>query len=245
MTRRRVRDVIWSIAGLARISGVSPRTLRHYDAIGLLAPAWVAGNGWRHYEQEQLLRLQQILQNLGLGLRSVAEIPETRQPRTARSRSCDASVAGSSRAGAAAAPGAHHRPHDRRRSGRRRDARSSCVRGLRAQPVRSEARQRWGDDAVDASYQRMKGWSPADADKARTGYSRVHEGLAPLLAAGVPIDDDRVQELVHLHHEVTSLFWTPTPRPIAASRRYASTTSASRPTSARAMTPWWRTCATR
>ena len=99
----------WSIAGLARISGVSPRTLRHYDAIGLLAPAWVAGNGWRHYEQEQLLRLQQILlmQNLGLGLRSVREIPETRQPRTARSRSCDASVAGSSRAGAAAAPGAH------------------------------------------------------------------------------------------------------------------------------------------
>jgi DNA-binding transcriptional MerR regulator len=66
MTRRRVRDVSWSIAGLARISGVSPRTLRHYDAIGLLAPAWVAGNGWRHYEQEQLLRLQQILlmQNL-------------------------------------------------------------------------------------------------------------------------------------------------------------------------------------
>lgn len=55
----------------------------------------------------------------------------------------------------------------------------------------------------------MKGWSPADADKARTGYSRVHEGLAPLLAAGVPIDDDRVQELVHLHHEVTNLFWTP------------------------------------
>ncbi|MBA2576376.1 MAG: MerR family transcriptional regulator [Euzebyaceae bacterium] len=119
----------WSIAGLARISGVSPRTLCHYDAIGLLAPAWVAGNGWRHYEQEQLLRLQQILlmQNLGLGLRSVAEIPETRQPRTARSRSCDASVAGSSGAGAAAAPGAHHRPHDRRRSGRRRDARSKFV----------------------------------------------------------------------------------------------------------------------
>lgn len=55
----------------------------------------------------------------------------------------------------------------------------------------------------------MKGWSPADADKAHTGYSRVHEGLAPPLAAGVPIDDDRVQELVHLHHEVTTLFWTP------------------------------------
>jgi DNA-binding transcriptional MerR regulator len=68
----------WSIAELARISGVTSRTLRHYDAVGLLPPAWVAGNGWRHYEREQLLRLQQILllRNLGLGLRGVAEILE-------------------------------------------------------------------------------------------------------------------------------------------------------------------------
>jgi MerR family transcriptional regulator, thiopeptide resistance regulator len=37
----------------------------------------------------------------------------------------------------------------------------------------------------------------------------VHEGLAPLLADGVPVDDPRVQELVGLHFETTSLFWTP------------------------------------
>ena len=38
----------------------------------------------------------------------------------------------------------------------------------------------------------------------------MHQGLAGLLAAGVPVDDDRVQQLIDEHHQVTSLFWTPT-----------------------------------
>jgi MerR family transcriptional regulator, thiopeptide resistance regulator len=77
-------------------------------------------------------------------------------------------------------------------------------------PYQAEARQLWGDESVDVSYARIKDWSAADAEKARTGYGRVHEGLTALLAAGVPCDDDRVQHLIDLHYEVTSLFWTPT-----------------------------------
>lgn len=58
------------------MSKVTSRTLRHYDEIGLLPPAWVGGNGYRYYEQEQLLRLQQILvmRELGIGLDAIAEI---------------------------------------------------------------------------------------------------------------------------------------------------------------------------
>ncbi|GAA0347161.1 MerR family transcriptional regulator [Actinoallomurus spadix] len=65
----------WSIAQVARMSGVTSRTLRHYDEIGLLPPAYVGGNGYRYYEQEQLLRLQQILvlRELGVGLAEIAE----------------------------------------------------------------------------------------------------------------------------------------------------------------------------
>lgn len=60
----------WSIKDLARMSGATPRMLRHYDEIGLLAPAWVGTNGYRYYEYEQLARLQQILllRELDLGL---------------------------------------------------------------------------------------------------------------------------------------------------------------------------------
>jgi len=51
----------WSIAEVARVAKVTSRTLRHYDEIGLLPPAFVSVNGYRHYEEEQLLRLQQLL----------------------------------------------------------------------------------------------------------------------------------------------------------------------------------------
>lgn len=53
--------MFWSVAEIARMSGVTPRTLRYYDEIGLLSPAGIRSNGYRVYEQEQLLRLQQIL----------------------------------------------------------------------------------------------------------------------------------------------------------------------------------------
>lgn len=51
----------YTVKQLADLSGVSVRTLHHYDAIGLLAPAHVGDNGYRIYERVQMLRLQQIL----------------------------------------------------------------------------------------------------------------------------------------------------------------------------------------
>jgi len=46
---------------VARMSGVSVRTLYYYDEIGLLKPAFYGENGYRYYEKEQILRLQQIM----------------------------------------------------------------------------------------------------------------------------------------------------------------------------------------
>ncbi|QCX74464.1 HTH-type transcriptional activator TipA [Streptomyces sp. YIM 121038] len=66
----------WPIAEVARMSGVTARTLRHYDEIGLLPPAWIGSNGHRYYEERQLLRLQQVLvlRALGLGLPEIGRI---------------------------------------------------------------------------------------------------------------------------------------------------------------------------
>ena len=68
----------WSIASVARMAGVSSRTLRHYEQVGLLAPAFTASNGYRHYEEPQLRRLQRILllRELGLSLPQIGEILE-------------------------------------------------------------------------------------------------------------------------------------------------------------------------
>lgn len=51
----------YTVKKLARLSGISPRTLRFYDEIGLLKPASYGENNYRYYEEEQLLLLQQIL----------------------------------------------------------------------------------------------------------------------------------------------------------------------------------------
>lgn len=51
----------YTVAELARLAGISVRTLHHYDEIGLLKPAFTGNNRYRHYGRDELLRLQQIL----------------------------------------------------------------------------------------------------------------------------------------------------------------------------------------
>jgi len=51
----------YTVQQLARLAGVSVRTLHHYDHIGLLKPSARTAAGYRLYDETDLLRLQQIL----------------------------------------------------------------------------------------------------------------------------------------------------------------------------------------
>lgn len=51
----------YTIKEIADLAGVTTRTLRYYDQIGLFGPSGTGENGYRYYDQESLLRLQQIL----------------------------------------------------------------------------------------------------------------------------------------------------------------------------------------
>lgn len=66
----------WTIQEVARSAGTTSRTLRHYDAIGLLHPVRIASGGQRIYDRAGLLRLQRILvlRGLGVGLPRIADI---------------------------------------------------------------------------------------------------------------------------------------------------------------------------
>lgn len=66
----------YTVNKLAKLSGISARTLRFYDEIGLLKPAYVGDNDYRYYEEEQLLMLQQILfyRELGFPLNEIQRI---------------------------------------------------------------------------------------------------------------------------------------------------------------------------
>lgn len=61
---------------VANLSGVSVRTLHHYDAIGLLVPDQVSEAGYRQYSDENLATLQQILffKELGFSLKRIKEL---------------------------------------------------------------------------------------------------------------------------------------------------------------------------
>ncbi|REB05584.1 MerR family transcriptional regulator [Sporosarcina sp. BI001-red] len=61
---------------VAALSGVSVRTLHHYDELGLLIPAKTSEAGYRVYSDENLAELQQILfyRALGFSLKQIKEI---------------------------------------------------------------------------------------------------------------------------------------------------------------------------
>jgi DNA-binding transcriptional MerR regulator len=228
----------WSIAEVARMSGVTARTLRHYDAVGLLRPSRVDPGGRRYYGQRELLRLQRILllRELGLGLAAIAEAlaadaadagaEGAAEGADRAERADEANVAGTrDAAGTIEAL----RRHEAWLEGERerlatllatvRKTIDSMQKGtvMTAEemfegfenPYEHEARQRWGDEAVDAANARLPSLSPKDADRLRHGFTRVHEALVPLHTAGVPVDDGRVQAIIAEHYGVVSLTWTP------------------------------------
>lgn len=52
---------MFTVKQLSQLAGVTPRTLHHYDDIGLLKPTRIGENGYRYYGEEAVLKLQQIL----------------------------------------------------------------------------------------------------------------------------------------------------------------------------------------
>jgi DNA-binding transcriptional MerR regulator len=71
----------WKIGELAKRTGVSVRTLHHYDEIGLLSPSHRTESGHRLYGREEVVRLQQILslRQMGLSLGDVAGMLASRK----------------------------------------------------------------------------------------------------------------------------------------------------------------------
>lgn len=66
----------YSIQSLSKMAGVSTRTLRYYDEIGILKPARIASSGYRVYSEREVDLLQQILfyKELGIELKVIKQI---------------------------------------------------------------------------------------------------------------------------------------------------------------------------
>lgn len=69
-------SLLLKIGELAKRTGLTVRTLHHYDAIGLLVPSGRAENGYRLYKGTDIERLYQVLalQKMGLPLGEIAAV---------------------------------------------------------------------------------------------------------------------------------------------------------------------------
>ncbi len=69
------------IKELARRTGTSPKTIRYYESIGVLPPPRRAPNGYRHYDETDVARLQLVrgARQLGLSLDEIKEIIALRE----------------------------------------------------------------------------------------------------------------------------------------------------------------------
>jgi MerR family transcriptional regulator, thiopeptide resistance regulator len=201
------------------MSQVTSRTLRHYDEIGLLRPARVGGNGYRYYEREQLLRLQQILllRELGLGLEAIGAILDGEHDRVE-------------------ALCRHHRwlLAERDRLTRLADTVRRTITQLQGGDELSEAElfegfdperhaerrarfeaelvERYGDGVREhfaESARRTGTWTASEYQAVERDTARVEERLVELLLAGAAVDDPAVLAAVGEHYELVRRFWTP------------------------------------
>lgn len=204
----------WSIAQVARMSKVTSRTLRHYDSIGLLPPAFVGDNGYRYYEKEQVHRLQQILllRDLGLGLDVVAEVLNGTDQLTVLRN--------------------HHRwlKEERERLDRLAGTVARTIAELeggdemkleelfdgfdaaKQERYEGELVERYGEgvkEHIAESKQKMKNWTRADADQFMQQWQDVARDLGALFTAGAAIDAPQTQEVIDRHYRWICLSWTP------------------------------------
>jgi DNA-binding transcriptional MerR regulator len=206
----------WSTAQVARMSKVTSRTLRHYDQIGLLRPAWVGGNGYRYYEREQLLSLQRILimRELGLGLDAIAEVLNDGRDQLEALRMHHAwLVAERDRFDRLARTVA--RTIEELEGGEENVTTKSAAHWFegfdpaKQAEYQEEARQRYGAETVDAANERVKDKSPEWFQEQGTQWVGTLETLVGLIDAGKAPDDPAVLDVIDGHYRWICQFWTP------------------------------------
>lgn len=203
---------------VAKLSGVSVRTLHHYDDIGLLRPADVGANGYRYYGKDELLRLQQILfhRELGFPLDEIGKVLDAPDfDRVAALKAQRALLQAQARR--------------TRRLVRTIDDTLAALQGATTMddkamyrgfdPEKQAKQETWLVDrygpgiraSIDAVKGVQKGWKQADFDAAQAEIAQIEAGFVRALADGAPADSAHVQALTGRHRDWIAKQW---PQPV-------------------------------
>lgn len=200
---------------LARLTGVSVRTLHHYDHIGLLVSSARSASGYRLYDQTDLLRLMQILDLRELGL-SLDRIRRTLDDPAFDSREAllelrDLLVE------RVAATEVMIRSVEAALSLMEGEVRlnpAEMLGGFDGGRHEAEARSRWGgSDAFEESKRRTRRYTPLDWKRIKAEERALMEALAGKLGGQASPGDEAVRSLVEEHRRhVDRWFYPCSPR---------------------------------
>lgn len=203
----------YTVGQLARLAGVSARTIRFYDAEGLLNPARTGENGYRAYGSAEVDRLQQILffREMGIKLKDIGNVlnsPEfDREAALNRHLSdllmrreqldrliCNVETTLQSLKGEVAM-------QDREKF----EGFGQKLVEENEKKYGKEIRAKYGEEAVERSNAKVRGLSEADFAKAREVEGRMGEKIAEAMALGDPTCS-AAREACALHREWLTMF---------------------------------------
>lgn len=193
----------FTVGELAKLTGITVRTLHHYDEIGLVQPSDRSRSGYRLYGDGDVLRLQQVLlyRELGLPLDEIAAVLD--DPSYSRSKSLrehrEVLVAKRARLDAMLAAldtalrleeGKPMQPEDVK----------TMFDGFDPDEYADEAKQRWGEtDSYKESMRRTKTYGKAEWEVIRAEATSIYERFAELMREAAAPSDARVRGVVEAH----------------------------------------------
>ena len=201
----------YTVGELAKQTGVTIRTLHHYDELGLVSPSARSPAGYRLYDDGDVLRLQQVLfyRELGFPLDEIAAVlddpgfdraaalRDQRRELAARQARVERMIAAIDRALVSLARGAPL------------EDLPSLFDGFAPETYADEAAATWGHTPEFAeSARRTKTYGKAEWDAIKREGDLVYRALAALMQAGAAADDARVQAEVEAHRaHITRWFY--------------------------------------
>ncbi len=204
----------YTVKGLAGLSGVSSRTLRYYDGIGLLRPARVTEAGYRMYGAAEVDRLQQVLfyREMGVPLAEIKALLE--EPQFSRASALEAHLhALLTKRGQLDALIANVQKSIAAEKGEDVMSDKEKFEGFKQQMIDEneqkygkEIREKYGDETVDASNAKLAGMSEADYKAVEALAGELNEKLAKATEAG-DAHGDAAREVAGLHKQWLMACW--------------------------------------
>ena len=193
-----------TVGEVASLASVSVRTLHHYDDIGLLSPSERSENGYRHYSDEDLSALQQVLffRELGFGLTEIARVMHDPSFDRLEALRLQRRMLKDKSAQLAHMIEAVEAALDATEGGVTLDAKDmfEAFGDFDPKEYEKEAEDRWGGTPAYAeSMRRTKRYTKEDWARIKAEGEAVNAAMAALMDEGVPSDDPRAMDLAEEH----------------------------------------------